>query len=353
MSIKLLSLFINLQTIISAGFGLWLAIPAPAFAQSPDHATAGIPFFTGTWAELLDKAQAANKPIFVDCYTTWCGPCKWMDKNVFPTDSAGAFYGHRFICYRLDMEKDEGPEIARQYSVRYYPTFLYLDGQGNLLHRAKGRQPVADFIQTGQTALNPQKRLGTLQQQYDSGDRSRPFLLRYASMMAAAGMAEQARSVAMSYFDQIEPEALADSANFELLYEIVPGIGSAPFRYLFENVDTLTALHKWKASVLVNKSISAAIEEAGKNQDELLFAHALGLRLLDAEKPERAIISAKKDYYYAARQWEQWAAIAIEYMDRGYWRSKMSRKRAREKLPAIYEEIVEARAPMAISTASS
>ena len=43
----------------------------------------GIQFFKGTWNELLAEAKKQNKPIFVDIYTTWCRPCKVLDKDVF------------------------------------------------------------------------------------------------------------------------------------------------------------------------------------------------------------------------------------------------------------------------------
>ncbi|MDG1903455.1 MAG: thioredoxin domain-containing protein, partial [Schleiferiaceae bacterium] len=36
----------------------------------------GIKFEQGNWANTLAKAKAENKIVFVDAYTTWCGPCK-------------------------------------------------------------------------------------------------------------------------------------------------------------------------------------------------------------------------------------------------------------------------------------
>ena len=31
-----------------------------------------------SFSEALKKAKEENKMVFVDCYTSWCGPCKYM-----------------------------------------------------------------------------------------------------------------------------------------------------------------------------------------------------------------------------------------------------------------------------------
>lgn len=49
----------------------------------------GIEFFHGTYEEVLQKARAEGKQIFVDVYTSWCGPCKMMAKNVLPVRTWG------------------------------------------------------------------------------------------------------------------------------------------------------------------------------------------------------------------------------------------------------------------------
>ena len=61
----------------------------------------GIQFFKGTWKELLTEAKKQNKPIFVDVYTTWCRPCKVLDKDVFPSEKVGEFYNKNFINYKI------------------------------------------------------------------------------------------------------------------------------------------------------------------------------------------------------------------------------------------------------------
>ena len=38
-----------------------------------------------------EQARAENKPIFLDCYTSWCGPCKMMANDVFTLEAAGNY----------------------------------------------------------------------------------------------------------------------------------------------------------------------------------------------------------------------------------------------------------------------
>src|SRR3954466_7010602 len=83
--------------------------------------------------EILDLAKAQNKLVFIDCYTSWCGPCKRLAASVFPDPEVGAFFNSTFINTKFDMEKEEGPSIAGKYSIRAYPTLLWLDGDGKVV----------------------------------------------------------------------------------------------------------------------------------------------------------------------------------------------------------------------------
>lgn len=71
----------------------------------------GIKFENGSWKEVLEKAKQSNKPIFVDVYTSWCGPCKKMSKEIFVLPEVGKTYNSNLICYGIDAEKGYGIEI--------------------------------------------------------------------------------------------------------------------------------------------------------------------------------------------------------------------------------------------------
>mgnify|MGYP000016755338 FL=1 len=52
----------------------------------------GIKFIEGEkWDNVLRMAQEQNKYIFMDCYTSWCGPCKALAKDVFTKNEVGNF----------------------------------------------------------------------------------------------------------------------------------------------------------------------------------------------------------------------------------------------------------------------
>lgn len=121
----------------------------------------GISFEPGSWEQVVDKARKENKLIFLDIYTVWCGPCRKMDKNIFPDAQVGAYYNQNFISYKLDAEKGEGPGIASRYGVRAYPYNLYIDPYTlKIVYKSIGYVGTEAFISNGREALKTKQRPG-------------------------------------------------------------------------------------------------------------------------------------------------------------------------------------------------
>lgn len=116
-------------------------------------ASAQVQFETVTFSELLTKAKTENKLIFIDCYAEWCGPCKYMDSNVFPDKNVGDFMNKNFINAKINMEEGEGPAIGRKYKVRSYPTFLIINKGGDEVVRIVGSSDANEFINRIEKAL--------------------------------------------------------------------------------------------------------------------------------------------------------------------------------------------------------
>ncbi len=170
-----------------------LAVCGMSFAQAD-----GIKFRHEGWDEILAEAKANDKIIFVDAYTTWCGPCKWMSANVFPEKMVGTYYNNEFINVKLDMEKGEGIAFAKKYQVRAYPTLLYIDGQGEVVHKSLGSRDADKFLELGKVASDPNANLKGLKARYVSGTKDASFLRQYATTLMLANM--DATSIANEYF---------------------------------------------------------------------------------------------------------------------------------------------------------
>ena len=81
----------------------------------------------------------------VDCYTLWCGPCRYMATNIFPNDTLGAYMNEHFVCMKLDMEHGEGPERNKTFNVKAYPTFIFFDADGKEMNRFEGMAYKEEF----------------------------------------------------------------------------------------------------------------------------------------------------------------------------------------------------------------
>jgi thiol:disulfide interchange protein len=101
----------------------------------------GIRFKRLSLQEAKAEAVKTNKIIFIDAYTSWCGPCKKMAATSFQDPNVSEIYNSKFINLKIDMEKDaDGIEIAKMYKVQAYPTLLYIDSDGKLIKSIVGFQ---------------------------------------------------------------------------------------------------------------------------------------------------------------------------------------------------------------------
>lgn len=120
------------------------------FIERIEKGNEGIRFESLPFKELLAKAGKEKKGVFIDCYTIWCGPCKLMSNTVFTQAAVGEYFNSHFVCEKFDMEKGEGIELGKKYGVTAYPTLLFLDKEGNLLHKMVGACSAEELLKAAQ-----------------------------------------------------------------------------------------------------------------------------------------------------------------------------------------------------------
>lgn len=146
-------------------------------------------FETGSWDKVLKKAQKKDKFIFVDCYTTWCGPCKLMDKKVFVDEKVADFYNDNYISYKIDMESPEGLQFAQYFLASVYPTFYFLDSEGNTLYKTAGYHDPEKFLALGTQAMKEdvKKKYGKIDIVKEKAKEQEKRKNQYVGLVASKG----------------------------------------------------------------------------------------------------------------------------------------------------------------------
>ena len=176
-----------------------------------------IEFREGSWEEMLKEARKEKKMIFVDCYTSWCGPCKMLAKNIFTQDSVADFYNDNFVCFQIDMEKGEGPALAKKYGVAAFPTLLYIDATEELKHCVVGYQQGHELIQNGEKALSGEYTLLDFQAKYDAGERDRDFIKQYIHVLYKAYRPQLQKEVVTEYVNSLTDREFYTRETWDIL----------------------------------------------------------------------------------------------------------------------------------------
>lgn len=167
-------------------------------------------------------AAKENKIIFVDGYTTWCGPCKWMDANVFVDPKVSKFFNNSFVNLKMDLEKGEGVDFASHYQTTAFPTFYFLSSTGEVLHKIRGACDAQTIMEVAYEALRPETQLVGYQRRYANGLKDAEFLKSYAMLLKKLRL-EDNPAIVMDYLDaqsdwsgEVNSKFIYDNAGIDL-----------------------------------------------------------------------------------------------------------------------------------------
>lgn len=207
-----------------------------SFSAAAQNTNEGIHFIEGQPLDnILQQAKNEGKKVFVDCYTSWCGPCKMMATKEFPKKEVGDFMNPNYISTKIDMEKGEGPRLAQRYGVKVYPTFLVLNDKGEMVDRLVGYMPAEQFIATMKKSGEAGS-FSSLKMRYEKGERSIPFITEYLKKLTEAYMPEEARKVASDFLKGKEQAILTDTTLCQLFTTYLLEPSDVTFQHIYKNL---------------------------------------------------------------------------------------------------------------------
>lgn len=243
-----------------------------------------------------------NKYIFIDAFATWCGPCKMMDRTVYPNDTVGTFFNDKFISIKVQMDKTDhdnafvqswyrdADSISKKYMVEGYPTFIFLSPEGTIVHKDLGYKTVDGLITLGQTATtrgkvydDPYKEYARLVADYKNGIKHynrMPYMINTALKFADADLAKQLAKDYVDYASGLNENERYTKENIQLWASFDLGLQSKAFHLFYKDRD----------------KIDQVMNEKGYSQN--IVDNTIQKRIVDSffrmQKGETTIITGEK-----------------------------------------------------------
>ena len=121
-------------------------VPAARVDEHPACGRCGQPLLDGQVLALSDAdfdavAMATDRPLVVDFWAAWCGPCRMMAPAFA---QAAQQLGERALLVKVDT--DANPQLAQRFGIRSIPTLVKIE-RGRETTRASGALPAGAIVQ--------------------------------------------------------------------------------------------------------------------------------------------------------------------------------------------------------------
>ena len=297
---------------------IYLTISLLASTQSFSQ---GINFLQDDWQNVLIQAKAQKKLIFVDVYTTWCGPCKEMDKRTFTEVSVGEKFNTTFINYKIDAEKGFGVTLAKRYNITSYPTCLFVDPTENLIYKQEGLLRAPDLLKEAEMVIENQansKPLYTLDKLYEDGRRDTEFLNEYIAIRSLYDRIDN-RELVEEYVKSLPTIQYSSDKTLRIIVNNgfkIDGIAFGILLKFREKAETLFEGGFEKVNRAFSQSINEVFDVALKTKNLVLFEEALAANLKTLPiTSDRVNGKNKLAFYLGMKDVNKFTDAAEQYID--------------------------------------
>ncbi|MBB6502891.1 thioredoxin family protein [Pedobacter cryoconitis] len=304
---------------------LFLLIPFIGSAQDKGtHFEHGL-----TWVQVKEKAKKENKYLLVDCFTTWCGPCKYMSNTIFPQDKMGDFFNKNFVNVKVQFDKTTGDSeevkgwykdadsIGKAYGIKAYPTFLIFSPNGDLVHRIVGGGDVDGFIAKAEKALHPETQYYTLLKKFEAGSMSPQAIKELVAVAEAAYDPDNSAKLSAAYLKT--QTNLYTKENLDFLSRSIKDSKSEGFELMLKNRKKIDAIlgkdkvDKILSDVVLKENIYPLLRSATVNLDSLIA-------VVKAKYPSielnRSTSLLQVQFYEKTQKWIKYQPAVLSYMEK-------------------------------------
>lgn len=276
-----------------------------------------IKFLEIPFKDLIAKAKKENKLVFIDAYASWCGPCKMMERNIFTKKSVGDFYNKNFVNARIDMEKGEGREIAARFGVRSYPTYLFLNGDGELVSQNYGYMEESLFLAMGQDINAPNNKKGSFKERFANGEKDKDFLINIMKLNSSSDY-EFAKKASERYFENKNKDEEFTKDDVGLLLYFLKSSEDTNYKTFVDKKTEIIkylpeeSYNEFKSQLVLGKIVQESIDEKNKKINDAYFLKTAE-PLVGKEAAVKKLNQTKLAYYEQNGNFAEYEKTALDY----------------------------------------
>jgi thioredoxin-related protein len=273
------------------------------------------------WQQIKKKAKKENRYIFVDCYATWCKPCKQMDKEVYVNDSVGDLLNAKFISVKVQMDSGKADneytrswyktarEIGANYSVAEYPTYLFFSPDGEVVYKAFGFKAPPQFMQVARDALTPSRQYYALLNAYKKGKRdyvNMPDLITMSKQLGDSANYLPLLTDYYAYLHSLDKNKLYTRENIEFIASTLSKASQLPFNMFYPDgtaVDNVMKKEGYAKNVvdhvILKEKVNPFLRAAeGKPEPDWNILYNNISKDYTGDYADRNVMEAKMTWYY-------------------------------------------------------
>lgn len=298
-----------------------------------------------TWDQIKAKANIEKKYVFVDCFATWCLPCKKMDQDVYTNGEVADFINNHFISVKVqaDTANSDGEDVRRwygdahriikDYEIKSFPSFLFLSPEGMLIHQGLGFQPAPYFLALLRQALDPDQQYYTLLDKFRRHSLAAEKMPALADRLDDIGRRKEAMEVARFYIEehllQSGGDSLVSRNDLFFIAFHIQNTKSPAFRWFYQHssrIDSIIDGHfsqKILDRVIYLEEVKPAFTQWSRetririrNREWARLRENIIERKFGQECAGRIILDTQISWYSKTKQWDETIRYNVKKVQR-------------------------------------
>jgi thioredoxin-related protein len=268
--------------------------------------------------DFLAQIKKNKKPSLLVAYSSTCDVCGHMDTAVYRNAEVSKFYNKNFECYKVDLESELGSSFTAKYHIYGYPSYLFFNANGIIVHRQKGGFPVKEFIELGKDVLNPEKQFLSASFKFKTGIRNTELCRNLAESAKEMDDVELMKQCVVCYLES--EKNWGSEVAMKFILEFINEIKEPHFQYLISNRSAFEkALGAGKVSEKVDniilKDLAYASYDSETEQLDISKMRSFGLQYLPPVEVEKSVALFQANEFMRRNDSLAYIKAIIAYFD--------------------------------------